>query len=162
MRYESFKRAMPIVQPYLAGCREKPVTRVPGFYDSDAASLASGLECPEVTRTQQQFKDEVDINTIARNFGLTGRLPENVRMPTYGDFTDVDDYQSALNAARRAAQSFMEMPGEVRLRFANDPQQFLAFCSNPANRDEAVKLGLVPSPPISAQVPPPPDPPKPM
>lgn len=161
MKYETFKRATPLPAP---DCSARPVVevRVPFWYDADAASAASALVCPEPTRTQQQFKDEVDINTIAKNFGMTGRLPENVRMPMFGDFADVEDYQTALNAARRAGHSFMQMPAEVRLRFQNDPQQFLEFCSNPANRDEAIKLGLVATPPVPASVPPPPEAPKPM
>lgn len=161
MKYETFR---PAVAPCAPDLSFRPVVkvRVPYRYDTNAASRASGLVCPEETRTQQQFKDEVDINTIAKNFGMTGRLPENVRMPTYEDFSDVDDYQSALNAARRAAQSFMQMPATVRERFHNDPQRFLAFCSDANNRAEAISLGLVPAPPVSAQVPPPPDAPKPL
>lgn len=161
MKYESYKRSVPVCAPDLTG-RKVTQVRVPFHYDADAASLSSGLCCPEPTRAQQQFKDEVDINTIAKNFGITGRMPQGVRMPTFGDFADVEDYQTALNAARRAAQSFMEMPAEVRFRFQNDPQKFLEFCSNGANRDEAIKLGLVVAPPVSAKVPTPPDSPAPM
>lgn len=161
MKYESFKRAVPPCAPDLSG---RPVfkVRVPFKYDVDAVSRETAWSSSEPTRTQQQFKDEVDINNIARQFGITGRLPENVRMPTFEDFSDVVDYQTALNAARRASQSFMEMPANVRERFRNDPQQFLEFCSNDANRQEAISLGLIPSPPISAVVPPPADAPKPM
>lgn len=161
MRYETFKRAVPLCAPDLTARRVVKV-RVPFRYDADKASLETALECTEMTRTQQQFKDECDINNIAKNFGLTGRLPENVRMPMFGDFCEVEDYQTALNAARRAAHSFMQMPAEVRLRFENNPQLFLEFCGNPANRDEAVKLGLVPSPPVPPSVPPPPEAPKPL
>lgn len=161
MKYETFKRPTPLCAPDLTA-RKVVKIRVPFKYDADAVSLANALCTPEPTRTQQQYKDEVDINTIAKNFGLTGRLPENVRMPTYGDFSDVDDYQSAINAARWAEHSFMQMPANVRERFQNDPQAFLAFCSDAANRDEAIKLGLVAAPPVSAQTPPPPEAPKPM
>lgn len=160
MKYESFRRVTPPCAPDLSA-RPVLVSRVPYRYDVDTASLASGLFCPEPTRTQQQFKDETDINTIAKNFGMTGRLPECVRMPTFADFEDVVDYQTALNAGRRASQSFMQMPATVRERFQNDPQQFLEFCSSDANRVEAISLGLIPSPPISASVPPAADPPKP-
>lgn len=161
MKWETYRRPVPACAPDLAG---KPVTEVRSAmnYDKDAVSRSSSLVCPEPTRAQQQFKDECDINNIARNFGLTGRLPENVRMPTYGDFTSVEDYQSALNAAKRAMHSFMAMPGEVRLRFENDPQKFVEFCSDAKNRDEAIKLGLVAAPPVPASVPPPPEVPKPM
>ena len=147
-------RPCPIVRPFI---------RTPYNYDRDLASAESGLQCLDPTLTQQQYKDEVDINTIARNFGITGQLPVNVRMPSYGDFSDVHDFQSAMNAVRRANESFMQMQPEVRERFANDPQRFVAFCSDPANRDEAVKLGLAyPPKPVPSDVPANPEPPKPM
>lgn len=161
MKYESFSPEFPRPADDLSG-RVITTTRVPNRYDAVEASFEAGLVCPEPTRTQQQFKDECDINTIARNFGMTGRLPVNVRMPSFGDFADVEDYQGALNAARRASHSFMKMPAEVRLRFQNNPQEFLEFCSDVRNRDEAIKLGLVPAAPVSASVPPPPEAPKPM
>lgn len=161
MKYETFKRPTPLCPPDLSG-RRISKTRVPNRYDVDQASLSSALCTPEPTRTQQQFKDEVDINNIAKNFGMTGKLPQGVRMPTFGDFTEVEDYQTALNAARWAQHSFMQMPAEVRLRFENNPQAFLAFCSDSNNREEAIKLGLVAAPPVSATVTPPPEAPKPM
>lgn len=162
MKYEKFVRECPPEAPGLMGYRGKVFARTPYNYDRNKASVESGLKCLDPTRTQQQFKDEVDINTIAKNFGITGRMPVNVRMPTFGDFEDVVDYQTALNAARRASQSFMAMPAEVRARFENNPQRFLEFCSDPNNREEAIKLGLVPKPPVSASVPAAAEPPEPM
>lgn len=162
MRYETFRREQPVEPADLSGRHERPFVRTPFNYDRDAASRLTAVVCELDTRTQQQFKEECDINTIAKNFGITGRLPEGVRMPTYGDFEDVTDFQSALNAARRASQSFMEMPAAVRERFANSPQKFLEFCSDANNREEAISLGLVPAPRVSAQVPPPPDKPAPL
>lgn len=117
--------------------------RSPYNYDTDAASELSGLVCPEPTLTQQQFLEESNINTIAERFGLTGMLPVNQRAPQYGDFCGVNDFQSAMNAIRRAEESFMAMPALVRERFGHDPQQFLAFCEDPNNLEEARKLGLV-------------------
>lgn len=162
MKYETFKRECDPVPADLSGYKGPVKARTPYNYDRNAASNAVALGDFEPTRTQQQFKDECDINNIAKNFGLTGRMPTNVRMPMFGDFTDVDDYASALNAARRAAHSFMQMPAAVRERFGNDPQGFLEFCSNPANAEEAKSLGLVRTEAVSAQVPPPPEAPKPM
>lgn len=117
--------------------------RNPYNYDVDAASIESGLKCEDVSRTIQSAKDEVDINTIVRRFGITGAIPQNVRAPTYGDFTGVRDFHEAANAIRSAAESFMEMPAEVRSRFQNDAGKFVDFCSDEANRDEMKKLGLL-------------------
>ena len=111
--------------------------------DPQKWSLESGLKCDPLEKvTKDSFAEECDINTIVRRFGITGQLPTNVRAPMFGDFTAAMDYQSALDAVMAAQDSFMSMPADVRARFGNDPGAFVEFCSDPKNRDEAVKLGL--------------------
>lgn len=117
--------------------------RSPFNYDRDLASLESGLKCEDGSRTQQSFAEEVDINTIVRRFGLTGELPQDVAAPTYGDFVGVYDFHTAMNAVAKAHEAFDAMPAQVRSRFNNDAGAFVDFCSDEANREEAVKLGLV-------------------
>lgn len=121
-----------------------------GFnYDRDAESDASGLDCFDASRTKQSFKDECDINTIMRKFGVTGQLPQNVRAPMYGDFADVFDYHSALNAIAKARESFDRMPAVVRARFHNEPEEFVDFCLKEENRSEMEKFGLlIPKPAV--------------
>ncbi|AXH75890.1 MAG: internal scaffolding protein [Microviridae sp.] len=128
-----------------------PFVRSPYNYDRDLASAESALDCSgSPSLAKQSFADECDINTIVRNFGLTGQLPDNVTAPQYGDFEGIFDYQSALNAVIAAEDSFMAMPADLRARFHNSPQALLEFVSNDSNRDEAVKLGLVDPPPVSS------------
>lgn len=123
-------------------------------YDMDEASLDSGLSMSYIDPvsgeivedkgfTQQEFALESDINEIVRRFGLTGKLPEGIAMPQSGDFTGVDDYFSAVLAVRKADESFMLLPGELRARFHHDPQELLEFLEDGKNLDEAIKLGLV-------------------
>lgn len=120
------------------------VIRQPYMYDTNAASVESGLDAGVLpSRTQQHFAEEVDINTIVRRFGLTGELPTDVPMVLQGDFTNVLDFQSAMDMVVQARESFDAQPASVRNRFDNDPQKFLAFVSDKANIDEAIKLGLV-------------------
>jgi len=111
-------------------------------YDPDEVSLATAYRSDQPSMTQQQFKEECDINTIARNFGMTGRLPSAVYAPTYGDFTDVEDFQSALHAIQDATDSFMALPANVRERFNHNPARLVEFCSDPRNADEMAELGL--------------------
>lgn len=127
----------------------KPIFLRSGFnYDRDAASLEAGFACAvDDDKTQQSFKDEVDINTIVKRFGLTGQLPDDFSMPMQGDFADVPDFQTALNLVISAQEEFMKVPAEVRARFANDPGELMAFLGDAKNRDEAIKLGLVVPPP---------------
>lgn len=117
-------------------------------YDMRSVSLDTGLMCADPSLAQQHQKDEADINVIVKRFGVTGQLPQSVRVPTYGDFSAVLDYKTANLAMISARESFMAMPADVRLRFGNDPQKFIEFCSDTANLEEMRKLGLaVPKPP---------------
>jgi len=116
--------------------------RSPYNYDMDLASDKHGLKCDDESLTQQQFKEESDINTIVNRFMKSGVMPTPVNMPQYIDYEGVFDYQSAMNAVRSADEQFMRMDAKVRARFNNSPQEFLAFFADPANTDEAIRLGL--------------------
>lgn len=119
-----------------------PFIRTPFNYDTDAASQATGLDCGPETKTQQQFKDEVDINTIVERFGVTGEMPEKFNFPTEQDFTETFDFQSAMNVTIQARDEFMKMPAKTRARFQNDPQQFMEFMHDDGNIEEAIRMGL--------------------
>ncbi|WNK14480.1 MAG: internal scaffolding protein [Microvirus sp.] len=125
-----------------------PFVRNAYNYDRDAASNEAGLDFTnEETLTQQQFAEECDINTIVRRFGLTGEMPTDLRMPVSGDFTGISDFQTAMNVVTSAQEEFMRMPAELRYRFNNDPARILQFLNDATNKDEAIKLGLLPEPP---------------
>ena len=111
-------------------------------YDMDLASDQAGLKCLDASLTQQQFKEESDINTIVDRFMKSGVLPTPVNMPQYVDFEGIFDFQSAMNAVRAADENFMRMDSKVRARFNNSPQEFLEFFANPENTQEAIRLGL--------------------
>lgn len=117
--------------------------RTPYNYDTMQVSNETGLLCEDESLAQQHARDECDINTIVRRFGLTGELPNGVRAPQYGDFTSATDYHTAMNAVISANASFMQLPADVRARFNNDPGAFVDFCSDDKNRDEAKALGLI-------------------
>lgn len=104
---------------------------------------ASDLECKDPSLAQQQFKDEVDINKLLERFKVTGQMPRGIRLPTYGDFSGVNDYRTAMNSLLTAQDAFNALPANVRSRFANDPQNFLEFCSDPKNESELISLGLL-------------------
>lgn len=120
-------------------------------FDRALWSEAHGLKCEDPSRAVQSQKDEADINTIVRNFGVTGRLPAAVRIPEYGDFDAVGDYREAVEAIRAAETSFLAMPSELRARLNHDPGAFVEWCADPSNLDEMRKLGLaVPAPEVPA------------
>lgn len=127
-----------------------PFMRSPYNYDMNTAGNEDAIHCTDVSLAKQSFAEECDINTIVRKFGVTGELPTNIRMPSYGDFTGLNSFHEAMNAVAAAHESFDQMPAEVRARFHNNPQEFIEFCDNPANMAEARKLGLVPEAEIAA------------
>lgn len=133
---------------------KSPFFRSAFNYDTDEVSNATGIDfkvidpdtgelVPELSLTKQSFAEESDINVIVKRFGITGQLPDNVLAPTYADFSDVYDFHSAALAIAQANESFDSLPAQTRARFNNDPAQFVDFCSNQNNYDEAIKLGLV-------------------
>jgi len=111
-------------------------------YDMDIVSDQTGLNCEDPSLTQQQFKEEADINTIVDRFMKSGVLPTPVNMPQYVDYEGVFDFQSAMNAVRAADENFMRMDAKIRARFNNSPQEFLEFFADANNKDEAIRLGL--------------------
>lgn len=118
-----------------------------GDYDRAKLSDATSLYCEDISRTVQAHERDANINNIVADFGVTGKLPENIRVPMYGDFTEITDYHSALEALRSAEQSFAAMPSSLREKLGNDPQRFLEYCADPNNLEEMRKLGLaVPAP----------------
>lgn len=111
--------------------------------DFKARSLSSSLDTGSDSPVVQSQKDEADINVIVKRFGITGVLPISVKIPLSGDYSDIVDFRGAQDLIVQARNEFMKLPADVRERFRNDPQELLYFVSDEANRDEAVKLGLI-------------------
>lgn len=133
----------------------------PFNYDTDAVSEQAGLLCEDESLADQSAKEEADINTIVRRFGVTGLLPQGAKALFFADFDEVFDFQSAQNVVAEARQAFMALPADVRSRFGNDPQKFVEFCSE-AEEDgtlvhlaELRKMGLAPPEKVPEPVPPP-------
>jgi phage internal scaffolding protein len=126
----------------------KPFVRDPYNYDRDEASNADALCCEDPSLAQQHMKDECDINVIVERFGVTGQLPQSPVSPSYGDFSGVTDYHSALNQINATMDDFMALPAKLRVKFDHDPVKLLEFLQNEDNRDEAIHLGLIDGQPV--------------
>lgn len=104
-------------------------------------------------RTKQSFRDECDINRIMARYIETGMLEgRDPNAARYLDVTDLQsmDYQAALNFVIDAQASFFDLPSAIRSRFQNDPGALIAFLDNPVNKDEAIRLGLLPNPDLQS------------
>lgn len=117
--------------------------------------LKVSLTTPENSRTKQAFKDECDVNKIVRKFEKTGLLDfVNTRSPQYGDVTGIN-FDTAMQTISQANELFADMPAKLRKRFNNEPGEFLTFIQDPANKAEALALGLLKKPdPVPQPIPP--------
>lgn len=108
---------------------------------------------------KQEFRDEVNINTIAERakMGLPVRGPS--QRPLYGDLPNPKTYSQAVQKIQNLTELMAAQPAKVRERFGNDPQQLLNFVMDKRNTREAVALGLIDAPleepaPSKAKAPP--------
>jgi phage internal scaffolding protein len=126
----------------------KVFVRNPYNYDMALVSQESGLECKDPSLAQQHMKDECDINVLVERFGVTGKFPVAPIEPSYGDFSGVGDYHTAMNAIKAADTAFMALPAKLRAKFDHDPNALLNYLNNEENRDEAIQLGLIDGKPV--------------
>jgi len=129
-----------------------PFVRNPYNYDMALVSQETGLACQDPSLAQQHMKDECDINVIVERFGVTGQLPVKAIEPSYGDFSGVSDYHTALNKIKAADEAFMALPAKLRAKFDHDPNALLNFLENEANKDEAIQLGLIDGQPVAEPI----------
>lgn len=102
--------------------------------------------CSKGDRTHQSFKDECDINKVIKRYKLTGTVPQHQIPPDYSDYSNLGEYQDALNIVATANTMFEGLPFEIRKKFHHDPNQLIAFVSDPANQAQAVELGIANAP----------------
>ena len=105
--------------------------------------LVFGSDKRSKSRTQVHHKDACNVNAIVRRAKSTGVLPPalDFRRARYGDFTDVNDFQTACDRVIDAQNAFARLPAKIRKRFNNDPKQLLSFVNDDNNLQEAFKLG---------------------
>lgn len=95
------------------------------------------------SKTNQNMAAECDINNIMRKYKKTGFVPVNTKgEPVYGDFSGIGDYQENMNKLIAANDAFMALPSYIRKKFANDPANYVDYCLDESNNEEAVRLGL--------------------
>jgi len=101
--------------------------------------------------TEQNHKDETDINQIVRKYNKTGLIDHlNQFEKQYGDMTGYD-YQDAMNTVAAANTMFEGLPSAIRNKFDNDPAKFINFVDDESNADKLVEMGLA-KPKVSTPV----------
>ena len=101
------------------------------------------VKFPKRTPTKQSFKDECDINNIMAKYQKTGALAHaNRQTPQYG-FASPHDFAESMRIVTEAQEMFADLPSSLRNKFANSPENYLAFVQDPANAKEMAELGLL-------------------
>lgn len=116
----------------------------------DERAPRSGITFTEPSRTKQSELADSDINNIMARYATTGVLPQ-MRDPSqamYGDFSEVEDYQTSLAKVMAAEERFNSLPSELRRKFDYNPQNMIDFIQNPENREECIKLGFINKPAV--------------
>jgi len=122
------------------------------FYDPRAESDAVAVDTGSETLVQQSFKEEVDVNTIARRFGVTSSMALGPGKPMYGDFTGITDFDSAVALVDGARKRFGKLPAELREEFGNDPANLVRFASS--STPEEFEEFFAPEPAPGGEAPP--------
>ena len=95
---------------------------------------------------RQSEADACNINKIIARFEKTGVLPVDGRELFFADVTQVGSFMDVQEHILLGTKYFMSLPAQTRLKFNNDPAEFLDFCSDEGNRDELVSMGLLETP----------------
>lgn len=97
--------------------------------------------------TKQADKNSCDINLMMARYQATGELPHApYKKPKYGDFSQAQNFQDALDLVQEAEVNFQNLPAKVRAKFKNNPFEVLNFLDNAENLEEAIELGLIEAP----------------
>jgi len=97
----------------------------------------------EESKTSQADAKEADINFIMSKYIKTGIPPEFRQNGVYADISDIPDLPSMLDQIAKAQNAFDSLDAKTREFFGNSPVNMVNFLSDPANQEQAEKLGLL-------------------
>lgn len=108
----------------------------------------------EKSMAKQSFREECDINTIMAKYRANGLIDHVARYGgRYEHLPSNIDYHDNLQGIINAQEAFASLPSKIRTKFDNDPEKFLGFVLDPANKDEVQELGLGAKPPSAGEPP---------
>lgn len=119
------------------------------FYTRYNAPKSPIADSSNPSLTQQEFKESCDINNILAKFSVQAQalgVDPSQLMPqdqgTYGDFSNLDDFQTAQNKIAFLNDQFSNLPSNVRRIFGDDLNTFIGALSDPNRIDELGELGV--------------------
>lgn len=119
------------------------------FYTRYKAPKSPVADSSQPSLTQQEFKESCDINNILAKFAVQAQalgVDPSQLMPqdqgTYGDFSNLDDFQTAQNKIAFLNDQFSNLPSNVRRKFGDDLNTFISAISDPTRIDELGEMGV--------------------
>ncbi len=119
------------------------------FYTRYAPPKSPVADSSKPSLTQQEFKESCDINNILAKFSVQAQalgVDPSLLMPqdqgSYGDFSNLDDFQTAQNKIAFLNDQFSNLPSDVRRKFGDDLNNFIGALSDPSRVDELGDLGV--------------------
>lgn len=106
--------------------------RTPYNYDVNEASLVTGVECVEPTLARQEFKNDSDLNTMIRRFGV-----EVAQTPNWREFDATvipDNFMELQAILKEGVDAFNSLPSDVRAKHENNPEKFLNWVKEEQTR----------------------------
>lgn len=100
--------------------------------------------------TQQQFKNECDINHIIKRYNKDPQLwatlinnAKDINSPSFADFTDVGDFRHAMDKVSQIGEFFASIPSEVRARYNQNPELLFAAMHDPSQWQYLAEKGVL-------------------
>lgn len=117
-----------------------------GFLNANRRGVDDGITNEEPSMTEQQFKEQCDINNIVKQYTLAGYRSQDFDMlgkqvmadaSRFIDVSNVPTLQEAHTLMEEAKHSFVQnVPAKIREHFDNDPMKFWQHASKAQNVDE--------------------------
>lgn len=97
--------------------------------------------------TEQSHSKSCDISYLVESYKRRG-LPFVITDDVFKDFTELPDYQTALNTVREIDSLFMRFDAKIREEFGHDPSKLMSAIEDPGQRDRLIELGIFAPKPI--------------
>lgn len=120
--------------------------KTPHNHNTDVAAMQSATFCRDKSRTQQNTREEADINAILKKFGVGNVAAHLAQMPpSFLDVPETMDMHTVLEIHRAADEAFMALPADTREKFGNDLARYVSYVDDrlkAKDLNSLAKLGL--------------------
>lgn len=94
-------------------------------------------------RTRQSEAGACDVNVIVEQHRRGGVSSHVTRRVAEFGFVPASSFRECMEQVRQAEETFADLPAATRAFFQNDPEKFVTYVANKADKDKLIELGLV-------------------